>query len=61
MSILSLTDIIPEQLPTDLIVDQQHAPSTDKKGGTGNYPGPLSHILEVKQPFLSDFGYSYPY
>jgi len=34
MSILSLTDIIPEQLPADLIVDQQHTPENSKKAGS---------------------------
>ena len=32
MSILSLTDIIPEQLPTDLIVDQQQGVLLPKRG-----------------------------
>jgi len=31
MLVLSLTDIIPEQLPTDLIVDQQQALAPLKK------------------------------
>jgi hypothetical protein len=33
MSVLPLTDIIPEQLPTDLIVDLQHPLPSVKEGG----------------------------
>ena len=33
MSVFPLTDIIPEQLPTDLIVSRQHPTKKAQKGG----------------------------
>jgi len=37
MSILSWTDIIPEQLSTNLIVDQQQRRENERKRGTGRF------------------------